>query len=150
MSVRSQLRSYFSWPTEALLVGPDTSSPKKWGAWALSFVAGLGLGFVSCHAVGTAYFTSGTNDNAFSDLIVATGVLFIPLVLASLVLPRIGGPLLVLGSAVIAISSLPALQFQILSALQVVLVASVPMFLVGLGFTWSGLRPESVKSAGSH
>ena len=149
MSVWKQVRSWFAWPTDALLVGPDTSSLDKWLAWGLSFVLGMGLGLASCHISGMALFTSGSNDNVFSNVFVVTAVLFIPLVCVAFVLPRIGGLLLVVGACVMALVSLPALSFQVGSALGAVLVFALPMLLVGLGFTWSGLRRVANGPAGS-
>jgi len=63
-------------------------------------------------------------------------------VFVALVLPRLGGPLLVLGSAVIALTCLPASEFNVPAAASVIALVAAPMFLVGAGFTWSGLRPE--------
>jgi hypothetical protein len=148
MSVWSQLRSYFSWPTEALLVGPNPSSSRKWAAWAFSFVFGLGLGLASCQVTGRAVFTSGPTDNPFSIVVLTTAVLFIPLVCVGFVLPRVGGPLLVLGALGVALSSLPAVRFNIASALGVILTIAGPMCLIGLGFTWSGLKPHTANQVG--
>ena len=147
MSAWSQVRSWISWPTDALLVGPETSSRAKWGAWGLSFVAGMGLGFASCHAAGMALFTTGENESIFSKIVVVTAVLFIPLVCAAFVLPRLGGLLLVGASGIVALASFLALRFQVGAALVATLLFALSMLLVGLGFTWSGLRSPPGSSA---
>ena len=153
MSAWSQLRSWVScWPTDALLVGPETSSARKWAAWGMSFVVGMGLGLASCATVGRAFFTIGSNDNVFSIFIASAAMLFLPLVCLAFVLPRVGGPLLVVAAVGIAVAILPATHFDdVASGLGGALVLGGPMALVGIGFTWSGLRPEpkNVPSAGS-
>jgi len=143
MSVWSQVRSWASWPTDALLVGPETSSAGKWAAWGISFVVGLGLGLASCATTGRGFFTIGSNDNAFSIFVVSVAMLFLPLVCLGFVLPRVGGPLLVVAAAGVVVAALPATHFVgIASALVGALALGAPMALVGVGFTWSGLRPE--------
>jgi hypothetical protein len=145
VTVRSQLRSYLSWPTEALLVGPNTSSFWKWAAWGGSFVLGLGLSFASCRTVGRAVFTMSGRDSFWSVVVACAAVLFLPLVLLGLLLPRVGGPALVLSSATVCVCSLPAAEWNGTAALSLVLLVALPLFVVGSGFTWSGLRPESRK-----
>jgi hypothetical protein len=143
VTVWSQLRSYLSWPTEALLVGPDTSSLQKWAAWGGSFVLGLGLSLASCATVGRAAFTLSSRDSVWSFVVVGASLLFLPLVVTGLVLPRVGGPALVLLSAAACACSLPATESNVTAAFWVMLVLALPMFVVGAGFTWSGLRPEA-------
>ena len=141
MTMWRQFRSYLSWPTEALLVGPDASSSWKWLAWGGSFVLGLGLSLVACGTVGRAFFVMSSRDSIWSITVVGAALLFLPLVLAGLVLPRLGGPLLVFLSVAVTLSSLPATQMNVGAAVWVLVVLAVPMFVVGSGFAWSGLRP---------
>jgi hypothetical protein len=77
-----------------------------------------------------------------SEVLFSIAMLFLPLVFVALVLSRLGGPVLVLGSAVIALTCLPASEFNVPAAASVNALVAAPMFLVGAGFTWSGLRPE--------
>jgi hypothetical protein len=147
VTVWSQLRSYLSWPTEALLVGPDTSSPQKWAAWGGSFILGLGLSLASCATVGRAVFTMSDRDGFWAIVVAAVAVLFLPLVVLGLVLPRVGGPVLILFSAAAVVSSLPASDWSVSSALGVVAAVALPLLVVGIGFTWSGLRPETQRGA---
>ncbi len=86
-----------------------------------------------------------SRDNLFSIVLISIAMLFLPLVFMAFVLPRLGGPLLVLGSVVIALTSLPAAEFNVPAAASVMALVALPMFLVGAGFTWSGLRPEGQK-----
>jgi integral membrane sensor domain MASE1 len=95
--------------------------------------------------VGRAAFTMSSRDNLFSVVLISIAILFLPLVFLAFVLPRLGGPVLVLGSAVIALTSLPAAEFNVPAAASVIALVALPMFLVGAGFTWSGLRPEGRK-----
>jgi hypothetical protein len=141
MSMWSQLRSYVSWPTEALLPGPDPSSARKWAAWLGSFALGLLLGGASFRSVGQAIFTLGNRANPFEVTAVLAAASFLPLVLFGLLLPRVAGPLIVLASLVTVVCALPATHFQIAALVAAVLLA-LPMCAVGFGFIWSGLRPE--------
>jgi len=139
--MRSQLRSWVSWPTEALLPGPDTSSIRKWGAWLGSFVLGLILGAASCQSVGKGLFTLSERASLFEVTAVWAAASFLPLVFFGLLLPRIAGPLIVVASLVVTVCSIPGSGFNI----GIVLVAALWSFAtgaVGLGFIWSGLRPE--------
>jgi hypothetical protein len=150
MSAWSQIRSYISWPTEALLVGPNTSSRRKWLVWAASCVFGLGLGLVSVRSVFLGFFTLKQDESIFTYFVATAALLFIPLVCLGFVLPRLGGPVLLLTAVVVVLTSLPAAEFSVLAALLVSLAVAGPMFLVGAGFTWSGLRPESASAPGEH
>ena len=143
MSVWSQYRSYLSWPTEALLVGPTTSSPNRRSAWLASFAVGLALGFGWCRSAGRGFFTVRQDEGFVSVFPVLTALLLIPMVLVAAVLPRIGGPLLVLVSAASVLCCLPALEFDLKAVGIAAAMLYVPMLLVGIGFTWSGLRPET-------
>ena len=104
---------------------------------------GLGLSIASCATVGKAAFTMSGRDSVWSIVVVGAGLLFLPLVIMGLVLPRIGGPALVLLSAAVCVWSLPATESDVTAAFWVNLVLALPMLVVGAGFTWSGLRPET-------
>jgi hypothetical protein len=138
MSVASQYRSYLSWPTEALLVGPNTSSWEKWLAWASSFVGGMTLGIAWFGRASRGLFTAGAHEGFLSVFPTLAATLLVPLVIASLVLPRVGGPILVLASVASILCSIPASAFDLSSVGAVALLLYLPMLLVGLGFTWSG------------
>jgi hypothetical protein len=143
VSVWSQYRSYFSWPTEALLVGPTTSSQKRRLAWLASFAVGLALGLGWCRSSGRGMFTVREDEGFVSVLPVLTAVLFIPMVVFAAVLPRIGGPVLILASVTSILCCLPALEFSLQAIGLATATLYAPMLLVGLGFTWSGLRLET-------
>ena len=143
MSVWSQYRSYLSWPTEALLVGPTTSSQNRRLAWLVSAVVGLTLGLGWCRSAGRGFFTVRQDEGFVSVLPVLTAVLLIPMVVFAAVLPRIGRPVLVLASAASILCAFPALDFRLQAVGIAAATLYVPILLVGLGFTWSGLRPET-------
>jgi hypothetical protein len=141
VSAWSQYRSYASWPTEALLVGPNASRA-KWMAWAISFVVGLGLGLVWWRTASKSFFTLGAREGIVSVLPVLVGVLLVPMVIVAFILPRIGGPILILAALVSVLCILPASHFDVAMVIVATLGLYAPMCCIGLGFAWSGLRSE--------
>ena len=81
-------------------------------------------------------------DSVWSMVVAGAAVLFLPLVMLGLLLPRVGGPALVLSSVATCMCCLPAAEWNVTAALSVVLLMALPLFVVGAGFTWSGLRPS--------
>ncbi len=78
---------------EALLVGPDTSSLQKWTAWGGSRTRPRAVTRVVPDR-GRAVFTMSSRDSVWSMVVTGAALLFLPVVMLGLVLPRVGGPAL--------------------------------------------------------
>jgi hypothetical protein len=130
---------YLSWPKHPFRIGPERSKWKR-DAWAVSSFVGISLGFFSCWKWSGAWFALGSNDIPFGIFMVFAAVLIGPMVILACVLPRLGGPILVLVSVTSMLVSPLALgsDADVRSVILIAGTTFAPATLVGLGFWWSG------------